>query len=96
MKRMDRQTTNLATFYRMTALRIRINGKITLHELETINRKNADKVYSWMQWADAKRFFQAGTGEDGIEYRLRRELQGMTHSELYNEINGYYKKDEAR
>lgn len=93
---MDKQTLNLATFYRMTALYIRKSGKITLQELETINRKNADKVYSWMQWADAKQFFQAGGGSGGIEYRLRRDLQDLTPSELHERINGYFKKGEKR
>lgn len=88
---MDKQTKDLAHFYRHTALHIHRHGVATLEELETIYRRNADRVYSWMQWADAKRFFQAGGGDGGIEYRLRRELQGLTPSEIYQRIDAYFK-----
>ena len=88
---MGKQTRDLAHFCRLTALYLLRHGAAALQELAAAYRKNASLVYSWMQWADGKRFFQAGGGSGGIEYRLRRELQGLTPAELYQYINTYYK-----
>lgn len=84
------QDKKMARFYRMVAIYARKNGRVTLKELEGYFRKEADSIFSWMQWSDAKQFFLASNRADGIEYQLAKHLQYLTQGEINDTINKYY------
>ena len=63
--------------------------RVYLYQLQN-RRKNPEMVFSWMQWADAKRWFSSGSDGAGIYYLLKMEHRDKTPTEIYNELKRYY------
>lgn len=77
--------------YNTAAMMITRRGYVTLAELEARHPKQADAIFSWMQWSDAKNFFTAGSAfGGGTAYHLRRELRGLTAQEITRQIYKYF------
>lgn len=64
--------------------------KVGLSELERLTPKQAHMVFSWMQWPDAKRWFNSGCDTDGICYTLRRESHDTPLAEIYETLKQIY------
>ena len=88
----NNQYWQLAHFYKQVAILIKKDrtNRVSLSRLEATFKRNANSVFSWMQWEDAKRWFVAGTCEDGICYHLKRHLKDTTIHEIYDNINQHY------
>ena len=89
----NKQDRQLAHFYKTVAGLIlkSESRRVRLVELESVFKRNSDACFSWMQWPEAKQFFQTcHSPEPGTAYCLRRELQGCKLGELIREINKYF------
>lgn len=65
--------------------------RVYLRELQSKQTKNANRVFSWMQWSDAKRWFNSAADSEGVYYILRPEHRNLPPSEIYNQIKQSYK-----
>lgn len=88
----DNPSRQLAHFYKQVAILIKKDKakRVELSRLEATFKRNANSVFSWMQWTDAKQWFTAGTCDTGICYYLKRHLEDASITEIYNDINQYY------
>lgn len=88
----NKQSIQLAHFYKQVAILIKKDKehRVTLQRLEATFKRNANNVFSWMQWTDAKRWFTAGTCDGGICYYLKRHLEDTPVKEIWDDINQHY------
>ena len=86
------QSRQLAHFYKQVAILIKKDKtkRVELSRLEATFKRNANNVFSWMQWTDAKQWFTAGTCDTGICYYLKRHLQDAPIKEIWDAINQHY------
>ena len=88
----NKQAMQLAHFYKQVAIIIKKDKakRVELSCLEATFKRNANNVFSWMQWEDAKRWFTAGTCDTGICYHLKRHLEDAPIKEIWDAINQHY------
>lgn len=82
----------LAHFYKQVALLIKKEKmhRVSLSQLEATFKKNKERVFSWMQWSDAKLWFGYDTCDAGICYYLKPHLENASFQEINETINKYY------
>lgn len=64
--------------------------RVYLHELQARYPQKPERVFSSMQWQDAKRWFNVAADANGIYYILRIEHRGLSPSEIYNQLKLIY------
>ena len=64
--------------------------KVSLAALRKQYPKQEYMIFSWMQWPDAKRWFNACNDADGICYILRPEYHDTPSAEIYETLKQIY------
>lgn len=87
-----KEDKQLIHFYKQVALMIikSSNKRVSLVELEAKFPKRAGIVLSWMQWEDAKEWFNRGIYDCGLAYTLRPEYANLSAGEMIAKMNEHY------
>jgi hypothetical protein len=90
MKNNNRQTRKLANFYLTVATMVRKSPmhRVTLDEIAERYDRNA--AFGWLQWADAKTWFESGSSGGEMYYYLKQHLVAAPLTEIYQSIKSHY------
>lgn len=81
----------LAFYYHAILLAKRdAQHRVSLAKLRELKKKNPETVTSWMQWADAKRWFNSSINNGEIIYELRAEHQDTAPADIYEQLKKIY------
>ena len=82
----------LLTFYYHAILLAKrdTRRRVSLAKLRGLKQKNAEIVTSWMQWADAKRWFTSSLDNGEVIYELKPEHQDTAPADIYEQLKKIY------